>query len=336
MENRVSTAVVSCWADTDDGTSAKIMVRQGLVSWRSRSSILRELEKYLGSQVILHSHGLWHPLNHWAISAAKELGIGYVVSTHGMLMPWARMNRSYRKDIAWFAYQRDDLMGAALIHATSSDEANETLRVLPAARVALVPFGVDFPGLMGAPLKASSSRRFLFLGRRHPVKNLVGLLDAFAGLSDRNWRLKLVGPDESGYTKELRECIRRNGLTNQVEIVGPVYGAQKDQLFREAHILILPSFSENFGAVVAEAMAASLPVIATHGTPWSMLAEHGCGWWVAPDVCELRRAIQESLALSCEELVEMGRRGKLTAAEHFSWSSCGVRMLELYLRALNT
>lgn len=106
--------------------------------------------------------------------------------------------------------------------------------------------------------------------------------------------------------------------------------ADKAALFATADLFILPSFSENFGIVVAEAMAHGLPVIASHGTPWALLPETGAGWHVAPDPASLASALATAMALPAETRLAMGARGHAHAAQAFGWAGIAGQMLGFY------
>jgi glycosyltransferase involved in cell wall biosynthesis len=101
-------------------------------------------------------------------------------------------------------------------------------------------------------------------------------------------------------------------------------------LYQEADLFVLPSFSENFGLVIAEALASGVPVITTRATPWSELEEFGCGWWIGVGVEPLVTALREATALPREALREMGRRGRLLIEQRYDWEELGRQMAKVY------
>lgn len=301
---------------------------------RLRTAVAQALAGFAAWQsVVVHSHGLWHPLNHAAVSLASSLGLPSIVSVHGMLLPWARQHRKLRKDIAWLLFQRRDLEGADIVHVTSDAEAEIVMSIVGHDRVRRVPFGVDLPNAPVAMELSGPTRTLLFLGRLHRVKNLETLIRVFVRAAPPHWQLKLVGPEEDGHRAVLEAVTDALGAGNRIAFGGPTFGADKDREIAAAHALVLPSFSENFGAVVAEALALGRPVIASTGTPWQALVAQGCGWWVDPDPESLAGAIAALTATLDAELVAMGARGRAWARAALSWERAGVEMAGMYHEA---
>jgi len=112
-----------------------------------------------------------------------------------------------------------------------------------------------------------------------------------------------------------------------VEILGPVLSEAKKVLFECSDVALVPSYTENFGIVVAEALAHGVPVIASKGTPWSRLEEMRCGVWVDNDLESLANAIRN---INTMPLQDMGRRGREWMENEFSWRSVTNQMLALY------
>ncbi|OOY17556.1 glycosyltransferase [Thioclava sp. DLFJ4-1] len=288
-----------------------------------------------GARIVVHSHGLWDPLNHAGLRLAADLGLGRIVSPHGMLLPWARAHKRRKKDLAWHLYQRRDLARAELLHVTSQAEAEAVAHHCPVARIAQVPLGIALPP-EGAPTRTRSPngrKRLLFLGRLHRVKNLDTLIRAFAACAPRDWELRIAGPDEDGLTSALRARAVERDAADRIALAGPIWGAAKQAEIVAADALILPSHTENFGTVVAEALAAARPVIATTGSPWGELAEAGCGWWVAPDLAGLGGAIAALGATTAPERAAMGARGRALVARTYLWPQVGAQMAALYRQA---
>ena len=108
--------------------------------------------------------------------------------------------------------------------------------------------------------------------------------------------------------------------------LGVKTGVEKMREMREADALVLPTYSENFGFAVAEALVVGTPVITTTGAPWEGLESHGCGWWTDVDVAALRAALADGAERTRDELAAMGARGRIWMLGDFTWRSCAARV----------
>ena len=124
--------------------------------------------------------------------------------------------------------------------------------------------------------------------------------------------------------------IKELGLEDSVVITGEVAGEEKDCLLANADVFVLSSYSENFGIVVAEAMAWGRPVIASTGTPWQEVADVGAGWWVKPEEDAIAQALHEALCKGREELDAMGAKGRALVAERYGWSVPAGKLVRAY------
>ncbi len=300
---------------------------------------LRERCTRLGLELI-HDHGIWLPTNHATVSVALELGLPLVISPRGMLEPWALKYRAWKKRIAWILYQHRDLCAANVLHAASQKEADSMRRLGLRQPIALIPNGVEMADAgtsteMMWPEKVEPSdvdprRVALFLSRIHPSKGLLNLVDAWSQIRPASWRMVVAGPDEGGHRAAVEARVMAKGLAGDFAFIGAVDDSTKAALYRSVDLFILPSFSENFGVVVAEALSAGIPVLTTHGTPWKDLPAHGCGWWVPYDVPSLANALRQATALSDTRLQAMGERGR-NYVRRYDWQVVGRQMLAVYL-----
>jgi glycosyltransferase involved in cell wall biosynthesis len=279
---------------------------------------------------LLHDHGLWLPSNVVAALVAKQYDIPLVISTRGMLTSWALRHNRWKKRLAWWGYQRWVLRQATLFHVTSQEEV-DALRDLGLDQpAAVIPNGVPLPELSRSETTDGEARRALFLSRLHPKKGLPMLLEAWAEVRPDGWTLELLGPSEDGHRAKLEAQARRLDLSDQVHFAGPVSDDEKWDMYRHADLFVLPTHSENFGIVVAEALAAEVPAITTTGAPWGDLEARGCGWWVDPDAEEIADALREATALEPAERKAMGRRGRRLVEEQYSWPGVAERMVAAY------
>ncbi len=123
-------------------------------------------------------------------------------------------------------------------------------------------------------------------------------------------------------------------MGNQIELLGPLSDSDKWQWYVDSDLFILPSFNENFGIVIAEALAAGLPVLTTTGTPWAVLSQQEYGWWVEPSLPALSQALRQAFSLPAEQLQAMGKRGQAYAMQNFSWVRAAEQLLGFYKQVL--
>lgn len=285
---------------------------------------------------IIHDHGLWLPCNHAVAAVANRIGLPYVVSPRGMLEPWALNYKSLKKNFVWKLWARSDLRSATAFCATSVKEA-ENIRALGFKQpIAVIPNGVHLPPFpkVSTP-KKNGNRKALFLSRIHPVKGVCELVDAWAKVRPPGWELLIAGPDEGGHGDVVRRRIINHGLGSSIRMIGSVEDDEKWLLYRESELFVLPTFSENFGVVVAEALSMETPVITTKGAPWEALVQHGCGWWVDFGVEPLAQALSDATVLSDDVLFAMGKRGRILVEREFAWEEIAAKMMQFYLWLLD-
>jgi glycosyltransferase involved in cell wall biosynthesis len=226
-------------------------------------------------------------------------------------------------------YQRRDVRSASMLHATSAMEA-ENLRQLGFRQpIAVIGNGVDVPW-PAARLRADDRHTALFLSRIHPKKGLLDLVTAWAIVRPPGWRVVIAGPDEGGHERDVRASVTRHGLEESFTFAGEVDDDSKWAYYAAADLFLLPSYSENFGTVVMEALASGVPVITTRATPWEELQTRRCGWWIEATPTALAAALTMATSLDDAERVAMGARGRAMAEERFGWSRVGAEMRAAY------
>lgn len=296
-------------------------------------------EKWLSHHSIpelVHFHGIWSPNLALQFIKWSNRGIPCVISTHGMLSDWALNHKRYRKRFAWKLYQKRILNSAAAIHVTSSLEAERLRDLGLKTEIVTIPWGVNTstntpPNSDSLPILPFHERRTaIFIGRLCPIKGLPLLIDAWKRISPPGWILKIIGPDEANYQQFLERKVANAGLEQIIEFAGPLYDDALRAVYANTELLILPSYSENFGMVVAESLYNGVPVITTHGTPWRRIAETDCGWWTTATIDGIAEALKQATSMTKAELAEMGRKGTSLITREFSFETMIKKFLDFY------
>jgi glycosyltransferase involved in cell wall biosynthesis len=290
-----------------------------------------------GKTDVLHDNGIWLPHNHRLAALAERRGIPRVVSTRGMLEPWALNHKRLKKNLAWCLYQCRDLKQARCHITTSEAEAQNLQHLGLGVPIATVPNGVDVPEERPRSVDSGAERAVrgglrtaLFLGRIYPIKGLPMLIEAWARARPDGWILRIAGPDEAGHQKQVERAVTAAGLGQVVSFTGPLAYGMKKSAFFDAELFVLPTHSESFGIVVAEALAHGLPVLTTTGAPWSILRDSGCGWWVDATVDGITEGLRRATILDPETLRSMGAKGRALVSAKFGWKRVADLMLSTY------
>jgi glycosyltransferase involved in cell wall biosynthesis len=303
-----------------------------------RSAAMRAaLARQLASTDLVHLHSVFLWPTYAAARAACRAGVPYLLAPRGMLVGDLLRRRGRLRKRLWIELvERRTLERAAGLHLTSELEATEAARLgLSLPPVWIVPNGVEPPSPsteteLSPAVRASLARPLLllYLGRVSWKKGLDRLIRALAHVPGAT--LAVAGNDEEGYRGTLESIGREAGVADRVLFPGAVHGADKAALLRGAAALVLPSYSENFGNAVLEAMAAGTPVVVTPEVGLAGLVEEtGAGVVVAGDPPLLGAALGRLLDDPAGRQA-MGRRGAETAARRYGWAGIAAQMEEVY------
>jgi len=278
---------------------------------------------------LIHNHGLWMMPNIYPGRVARKFNIPYVVSPRGTLGDWPFRSGSKAKRLFWPLIQRPALDAVSCFHATAKTEYEDIRKRGFRQPVTVIPNGMDVPEYVPKPSR--TERTLLYLGRIHPKKGLDFLLKAWGIVQTKfsDWRLRIVGPDQNDHKNEINRLAKQLRL-ERLDFSDALFGEKKWDAYREADLFVLPTRDENFGLVVAEALAAGTPAIVTKGAPWPEIESRGAGWWIDIGIDPLVACLEKTLALPVETLAEMGMAGRDWMARDFSWDRVGFRMAETY------
>ena len=300
--------------------------------------LVRRFEAVARDYDVIHTHVQWMFPIWWAAHVAKKLKKPLVMMPRGSFAP-ARLRESAwkKKLVGWL--DRQAAHYASVVWATSEGEAADVRKYVPGVKTEVFPIGLDVERYQVEKKGGGGQRTLLFLSRISPIKGLDLLAEAWTRIAQSNnlnnrtieqWKLLIVGPDDRGYTEEIKKVFAEKCLEGNYEFRGPVYGEEKMKLLASADAFVLPTRNENWGIAVAEAMASGLPVICTKGAPWRCLETEKAGWWTDVSAEGLERALREMMSLLDETRIAMGARGRAWARANLDWAVIGSQMRRAY------
>ena len=304
--------------------------------WHPR--LARVMDRAVARANVVHVHSMWTEVQEATARAARRHDKPYVLAPHGTLAPWSLSQSSLRKKIylAWRGQaQLDD---AAALHFTTSRE-RELVQLRLRAAAIVEPNGVDMSEFSELPPIGAFRRRhpevegrpmLLFLSRIHKKKGLDLLIPAFAEVPG-DAVLVIAGPD-GGQAVTVRELTRRHGVADRVLFTGMLHGTERIAAMVDADLFVLPSYQENFGMVVVEALAAGTAVVISDQVNiHDVITDHELGEVVPTDVQPLADALRRWLG-DAQRREAIGARARSFVTAHYDWRRIAERWVEHYLR----
>jgi glycosyltransferase involved in cell wall biosynthesis len=295
----------------------------------------------VGRSDVVHVHALWEDVQHQAARAARAARVPYVVRPCGMLDPWSLRQSRWKKRLYLLWRLRRDLDRAAAVHFTTDVERDLTAPLRLRAPAIVEPNGIDLrefdplppPGwLSGRHPQIRGRRITLFLSRVHPKKGLDVLLPAFAQACTPDDVLVIAGPADGAYRQQLEAAADALGLGDAVVFAGMLHGSERVAALADAALFVLPSYQENFGIAVAEALAAGCPaVVSDQVNIHAEVTAAGAGATVPVAAGPLAAALREWLADPARRAAAASR-GRALVRERYDWRSIAARWAEHYRR----
>ena len=290
------------------------------------------LKKLTTDGDIIHTHGLWRMPHIYSLSVKKRKNIKIVNSPKGSFAKEALSVSRYKKILFnIFSNQNKMLSNCDAFHATSLKEKDEIRSLGYKQPIAVIPEGIDIPKEKKTNFTREKTK-FLYLGRIHPIKGLDLLIKTWSRieLENKNCTLEICGYYEDiSYYKFLQDLIKKFGLKN-ISFTDKVSGLKKQEKYLSNDVFIIPSQSENFGLVIAEAMSYGLPVIVSEETPWHVVKKNNYGWVVSLNQDDIYSAILAANSLNKNDLKNMGQLGRTYIKDYFSWDVLGKDYLAFY------
>ena len=296
------------------------------------------LKQNVSGYELAHIHAVF---NHSSVAAARECRkqrVPYVIRPLGTLDPWSMKQKALRKRLFWSLAGESMLSGAAAVHYTSRAEKTATENLLGVNHGQVIPLGIDAIADSANDVRGdrSLSPYVLVLSRLHPKKGLDVLIDAFIALTRRaefdRWRLVIAGDGPTDHVNVLKR--KAAAVQERIVFTGWLDGERKEQMLRNASLLVLPSYQENFGLCVMEALARSVPVLLSPHVNLADEIEEANAGWIAPVE---REALSTTLATALDdpdELAKRGSAGKLLS-QRYSWERVATELTNLYAQITN-
>jgi glycosyltransferase involved in cell wall biosynthesis len=322
-------------------TWSHLLISPQMVKWFNNN---------LPSYDIVHVHGLYRFPVTTAAYCARKAQVPYIIMPHGALDPFLYKQSQYGlllKRIYERLFDIPNLNHATAIHYTAEEEAKQASFLKLNTKPVIVPNGIDWEGFLKLPSKGNFRRRIgldfhspliLFLGRINFKKGLDLLVPAFKSVSQKHAdaRIAFVGPDNDGYGADVRRWCREQCVHDKVFFIDHLGFEDVKEAYVDADLFVLPSYTENFGLTVVEAMACGTPVVISDQVNiWRDILASGAGLVVRLDIGELADAI--CLLLADKRSAEaMGARGRVSAQTDYAWPRIVEQLKQVYQELIET
>lgn len=303
------------------------------------SALTKDLVDLVAKHDIVHLHGLWMAPPWQAAREARKQGKPYVMMPHGFLEPERLKISKWKKRIVGALIERKNLEKASGLVATAQSEV-EGFKAYGLDRPThIMPIGLDLEPIdsgkrnddlltrIGCNL---NKKHILYFSRITPIKGLDMLCEAWSKVYHKDWQLLIVGPDDRGYTEEMKRLYAKHVEDGSVVFHGPVFGQDKFDLLKSIDAFMLPTRNENWSIAVAEALGAGLPVVCTKGAPWSCIDEVGAGKWT--DICIEGIAAGLEFVMNADDETRkvMGSNGRKWVEDNLQWPKIAADVIKFY------
>jgi glycosyltransferase involved in cell wall biosynthesis len=299
-------------------------------SWK----MLWWVRKNVQSYDVVHIHAMFSTLSSACAAIARRVHVPYILRPLGTLSPYTFANRKRLLKLAYFRFIDKSLLQKAFaVHYTAEQEAEKAGRLHLKAQSVVIPIPIS-----NSPQASSdvfNSADVLFLSRLHPKKGLDLLIPAFAAVAKVFPKSTLVvaGSGDPEFEHHVHSLVAANELTSRVRFEGFVEGTEKARLFSRSALFVLPSYEENFGVAIVEALAVGLPVVITKGVDiWRDVLRYGSGVVTDFQQHALEQALMDLLGNPWRR-TQMGEQGQRQVKELYSPETVGRQLVALYTKA---
>ena len=303
--------------------------------------LLQWLNKHGKNYDIAHCHALFSPVTTAAATVARYQKLPYILRPLGTLDPADLKKKRRLKQIYGNLLERPNINGSGAIHFTTKEEANISYRYGVSTQDLVIPLGVNIPDSL--PQKGATRNSLgiandipllLFMFRIDPKKGLNFLIEATEKLIEKGIKFHLVlagsNPQDPVYEESIKQKIDDSSLGKYTTITGFGKGDLKLGLLQDADLFVLPSYYENFGIAVAEAMAVGTPVVISEGVYiYPDVKEYDAGWVTTLEVSALTEALETAI-ISPEMRAEKGKKAYQLVKDKYSWSAIAQQVIHAY------
>jgi glycosyltransferase involved in cell wall biosynthesis len=288
---------------------------------------------------IAHIHALFSPISSAAAIVCRQQNLPYILRPLGTLDPADLQKKKKLKKLYVALLERGNIAGAAAIHFTSEQEAKISARFGVTTKDLVIPLGVippktnseDVRNKFGIP---SDKPVILFMSRIDPKKGLDLLIPALEKLLttglDFHFILAGTNPQDPIYEQKIKSEIENSILKSHTTITGFVTGETKTSLLQTADLFVLPSYYENFGIAVAEAMVNGTPVVISDQVHiYQQVLDSESGWVGKTDVESIVKLLTTALS-NPQECQKRGLNAQKYALQNFSWDAIAQQIIQAY------
>jgi glycosyltransferase involved in cell wall biosynthesis len=303
--------------------------------------LLHWLASHAKGYDLAHIHALFSPVSTAAAAIARYRSLPYILRPLGTLDPADLRKKKQLKKIYGLLLEKPNLAGAARVHFTSEEEAKISARFGTYTTDLVIPLGVNLPNNL--PQKGTARQQWgikndrpliLFMSRIDPKKGLDLLIPALETLQQEEWDFQFVlagaNPQDPTYEQQIADRLKKSTLGQQTTIAGFVRGEEKLALLADADVFVLPSYYENFGIAVAEAMAVGTSVIISNRVHiWQEIEAARAGWVTPCEVEQLTHRLRLTLQQP-EEREQRGKNARVLVQQQYSWRAIAKQIIEVY------
>ena len=288
-------------------------------------------KKNLDLIFLIKNFDIIHYFGGWSLFHLKVLILSFIfkkktiITPMGIFEEWSLKQKRIKKKIGLKVYQKFILDNVNVIHVTSEIEKNNLKKITSNKNIVVIPHGTYETNYKKKKFFQGTKKKALFFSRLHKKKGISELVDTWIKINNSDWELHIYGPDYDDYKNSIRKKIKNN---KSIFIYDAVF-ENKETIFNNYDLFILPSKSENFGYVILEAMQYGLPVLTTNATPWKIIAKKNIGWIMDSNLEDFENILKKIFCVSKVELEEKSINA-INFSKQYLWNNIKYNYVELY------